>query len=310
MKTSALDYDLPQSLIAQHPCAQRDASRLLVLNRAEGRLKGTRPTGGKVELFLLAESMPGVWEALVRPSRRIKPGTKITITDDIVATVNERLQTGYRLVSFDVPDVLSLLEGCGEIPLPPYIVREESDPSDLTRYQTIYANEPGAVAAPTAGLHFTEEAFRSLEAAGIRNTTLTLHVGYGTFKPVHAEDLEDHQVDPETFNFSETAATTLNEIRAQGGRVVAVGTTSTRVLETQYRQGQFHQGEGQTDCYIYPPYTFGGVDALLTNFHLPQSSLLALVCAFGGTDFILKAYHHAVQEKFRFYSYGDAMLIL
>ena len=224
--------------------------------------------------------------------------------------MHETLPGGRRRVAFNDPDVLALLEASGEVPLPPYIQREAAEAQDAARYQTVYARQPGAVAAPTAGLHFTDAVFKSLAAAGVRRAELTLHVGYGTFKPVLAEDLEAHRVEPEDFALSEETAGLLNETRAAGGRIVAVGTTSTRVLETQYRDGAFHSGTGTTDRYIYPPYTFGAVDALLTNFHLPRSSLLALVCAFAGTEFTLRAYAHAIEEGFRFYSYGDAMLIV
>ena len=340
MKTSELDYDLPEELIAQHPCEQRDESRLLVLDRARGsmrvdvfrnvaaylragdcmvlndtrviraRLHGRKPTGGQMEIFLLHEDSPGRWDALVRPSAKVKPGTPVRITEAVEATVHEVLPGGRRRVAFDDPDVLRLLEEAGEVPLPPYIRRDEPDRSDLTRYQTVYAAEPGAVAAPTAGLHFTEEVFRSLDEAGVRRARLTLHVGYGTFRPIQTDDVASHTLEAEQFDFSPETADSLNVTRAAGGRVVAVGTTSTRVLETQYREGRFEPGQGATAHYIYPPYEFGAVDVLQTNFHLPRSSLLALVCAFAGTEFVREAYQLAIKERFRFYSYGDAMLIL
>jgi S-adenosylmethionine:tRNA ribosyltransferase-isomerase len=339
MKTSDLHYTLPSKLIAQHPCEQRDASRLLVVDRASGtlqedvysnvaqylrrgdcmvlnntrviraRLHGRKATGGRVEIFLLHETGPAEWTALVRPSAKVKPGTEVGLTGGHSVRVEERLPEGRRRVCFSEADVLRLLEEVGEIPLPPYIHREGQDPSDLRRYQTVFAAQPGAVAAPTAGLHFTEEVFQNLDAAGVCRSFLTLHVGYGTFKPITVERLEDHQVASEDFHFPEDTADALNQCRGDGGRVVAVGTTATRVLETQFQAGQFHAGEGETNAYIYPPYTFGGVDLLQTNFHLPQSSLLALVCAFGGRDLILEAYHHAIEKGFRFYSYGDVMLI-
>ena len=340
MKTSALDYALPEALIAQHPADRRDTSRLLVLDRAaqtitedtfkslstylthgdclavndtrviRARLHGVKPSGGRVEIFLLHELSPGVWEALVRPSKRVKPGTAVRIAETVEATVHEELPRGRRRVAFNDPDVLALLEASGEVPLPPYIQREASEAQDAARYQTVYARQPGAVAAPTAGLHFTDAVFESLAAAGVRRVELTLHVGYGTFKPVLADNLEAHRVEPEEFLLSEESADLLNETRATGGRIVAVGTTSTRVLETQYKDGTFNADAGTTDHYIYPPYTFDAVDALLTNFHLPRSSLLALVCAFAGTEFALRAYAHAIENEFRFYSYGDAMLIV
>lgn len=340
MKTAALHYDLPQELIAQQPAAQRDASRLLVLDRQaqtftatafatigewlrpgdrlvlndtrviRARLHGAKPTGGKVEIFLLHERAPGDWEALVRPSAKTRPGSPVLLPGGIRATVGDVLPGGRRAVVFDTPDVLAVLERIGEIPLPPYIHRDHPESSDLTRYQTVYAAHPGAVAAPTAGLHFTEDLFRALDARGIARSFLTLHVGYGTFRPIQAETLAEHRVEAEEFELTEPTASELNRTRAEGGRIVAVGTTSTRVLETQHRDGAFHPGNGSTDTYLYPPHVFTGVDALITNFHLPQSSLLALVCAFAGTDFVLDAYRYAVQERFRFYSYGDAMLIV
>ncbi|HOZ48889.1 MAG TPA: tRNA preQ1(34) S-adenosylmethionine ribosyltransferase-isomerase QueA [Candidatus Hydrogenedentes bacterium] len=339
MKTADLDYSLPEELIAQHPAEKRDASRLLVLDRAaqtiredvyrhvaaylrpgdcmvlndtrviRARLHGRKPTGGQVEVFLLHEEAPCVWTALVRPSARVKRGTTVLLSDHIAVMVEDVLPNGQRRVRFDTPDVIERLERVGEIPLPPYIRREHPDDADGARYQTIYAQAPGAVAAPTAGLHFTEAVFRDLDARGIRRVGLTLHVGYGTFRPIMADDIEEHVVESEEFTFPEATAAALNETRAAGGRVVAVGTTATRVLETQYRDGAFVAGAGVTNRYIYPPYTFRAVDVLQTNFHLPRSSLLALVCAFAGRDFVLDAYRYAVEHRFRFYSYGDVMLI-
>lgn len=340
MKTAELDYSLPESLIAQHPCPERDASRLLVLDRARGsitedvfrnvawylragdclalndtrviraRLRGHKPSGGAVELLLLHEDGPGVWRALVRPSGRVRPGTPIRLAVGLEATVGEVLAQGQRRVLFGREDMLKVLEQVGEAPLPPYIHRDAPEASDLERYQTIYAKSDGAVAAPTAGLHFTPEVFAALDATGVQRAYLTLHVGYGTFKPITAEELSDHSVDPEPYTLPAETAETLNAVRARGGRVVAVGTTTTRVLETQWRDGAFHAGSGVTNRYIYPPYTFRAVDVLQTNFHLPRSSLLALVCAFAGTEFVLEAYRYAVERRFRFYSYGDAMLVL
>jgi len=340
MHVDDLHYELPEALIAQTPCPNRDQSRLLVINRADGsiteeifshlpnylrpgdclalndtrviraRLHGAKATGGKVEIFLLHEEHPGEWTALVRPSAKVKPGTAVHLAGGVVATVGAVLPEGRRMVRFDTPDVIETLEQIGELPLPPYIHRDTQVDSDLTRYQTVYAAQHGAVAAPTAGLHFTPEVFAALDAKGVDRAAITLHVGYGTFKPITAETLEEHYVDPEDFFVSEEAAATLNATRAKGGRVIAVGTTATRTLETQFREGTFHGGEGRTDKYIYPPYEFGGVDVLQTNFHLPKSSLLALVFAFAGRDLIMEAYQYAIREKFRFYSYGDVMLIL
>lgn len=339
MNTDELDYVLPEELIAQRPAEPRDASRLLVIDRATGkmqedtfhnipahlhsgdclvmndtrviraRLNGRKPTGGRVELFLLRETAPATWEALVRPSAKVKPGTRVDI-DGAMCTVDEVLPGGKRCVRFDSTDVMKLLEASGAVPLPPYIHRDEPDAIDRSRYQTVYAARDGAVAAPTAGLHYTNDMMQSLERAGVSRVRVTLHVGYGTFKPVKAEQLKDHTVDAEDFDVSETAAQLLNKTHTNGGRVIAVGTTSTRVLETIHRDGRYQAESAATNRYIYPPYAFRGVDALQTNFHLPRSSLLALVYAFGGVDLIRRAYEYAVQEKFRFYSYGDTMLIL
>jgi S-adenosylmethionine:tRNA ribosyltransferase-isomerase len=285
----------------------------LVLNETRvirARLHGAKPTGGLVEILLLRETTPGDWEALVRPSAKVQPGTPVRINEDLEAMVEEVLPRGRRRVTFDHPDIVRMLEEAGEVPLPPYIRREHPDEHDATRYQTIYAKHPGAVAAPTAGLHFTDAVFRSLEAAGVKRAHLTLHVGYGTFRPIQAETLEDHKLEAEEFILPKHTAELLNETRARSGRVVAVGTTTTRALETQYFQGAYQAGSGSTDRYIFPPYKFHGVDVLQTNFHLPRSSLLALVCAFAGKEFVLEAYRLAVREGFRFYSYGDVMLIL
>jgi len=339
MNTSELDYTLPEDLIAQRPAEPRDASRLLIVNRATGelqedrfnalpahlragdclvmndtrviraRLTGRKPTGGRVELFLLREIAAASWEALVRPSAKVKPGTRVDI-DGAACTVEDVLPGGKRLVRFDSTDVLKLLHASGAIPLPPYIRRDEPDVVDDARYQTVYASQDGAVAAPTAGLHYTNEVMQALDAKNISRAHVTLHVGYGTFKPVQSDRLEDHIVDAEDFDVSESTAQTLNDARGNGGRVIAVGTTAARVLETIHRDGRYHSDSGLTNRYIYPPHTFGGVDVLQTNFHLPRSSLLALVYAFGGVDLMRRAYQFAVQERFRFYSYGDTMLIL
>lgn len=340
MRTADLDYDLPEELVAQRPCPRRDEARLLVVDRASGavredvfrniashfaggdclvlndtrviraRLHGAKPSGGKVEVFLLREVEPAVWEALVRPSARVKPGTPVRFGPSEDAIVDKALPGGRRRVIFRHPNVLQVLESTGEVPLPPYIRRRRPDDTDLTRYQTIYGRTPGAVAAPTAGLHFTDEVFESLTRAGVHRVMLTLHVGYGTFTPIRAEHVEDHSIESEEFDFPQDAARLLNRTREEGGRVVAVGTTCTRVLEAQFHEGAFRAGKGFTDQYIYPPYTFRAVDMLQTNFHLPRSSLLALVCAFAGRDLIFEAYRYAIKERFRFYSYGDAMLIL
>jgi len=340
VRTDELDYALPPDRIAQEPCDPRDAARLLVLDRASGalhedrfynmarylragdclamndtrviraRLHGRKATGGRVEVFLLTERGPGLWEALVRPSAKVKPGTTVAFAGGVEAEAGAAIPGGRRLVRFNRPDVIARLEEIGEVPLPPYVHRDGADPRDAERYQTVYAAKPGAVAAPTAGLHFTPRVFEAIEAVGATRAYLTLHVGYGTFRPIQTETVEAHALEPETFELSEETAAQLNRTRAAGGRVVAVGTTCTRVLETQYREGAYRSGSGQTAHYIHPPYTFGAVDALQTNFHLPRSSLLALVCAFAGRDLIMAAYQYAIREGFRFYSYGDVMLIL
>lgn len=339
MLTQDLHYDLPESLIAQFPSEQRDESRLMIVDRASGdirldvyrnvarylqrgdcmvlnntrviraRLHGHKASGGRVEVFLLRETEPGCWVALVRPSAKVKPGARVHFANGLEATVEEAVEEGKRRVCFNHAEVIERLEQAGEIPLPPYIKRKTEDRHDAERYQTLYARTPGAVAAPTAGLHFTDGVFRDLDAAGVDHAFLTLHVGYGTFKPITAATLEEHAVDAEEYEFPENTADKLNTVRSAGGRVVAVGTTCARALETRFSGNRFTPGGGTTGLYIHPPYAFKAVDILQTNFHLPQSSLLALVCAFGGYDLIMEAYRRAVAEKFRFYSYGDVMLI-
>jgi len=339
MNLSELDYELPEALIAQHPAAQRDKSRLLVVDRASrmiqedvfanianyfragdciilnetrvirARLHAARPSGGKAEIFLLHELAPGEWEALVKPSAKILPGTTLRL-GPVRATVEERVGSGRRRVVFNKPDVLKILEQSGEVPLPPYIHRDKDDPNDGERYQTIFAKEPGSVAAPTAGLHYTDAVFAAIAAKGVQRATITLHVGYGTFSPIRAERIEEHTLEPEVFTLPQQTADLINTTRAGGGRVIAVGTTTTRVLESQFRDGKVQAGHGETSHYIYPPYTFRAVDVLQTNFHLPKSSLLALVYAFAGTDLARTAYATAIAKRFRFYSYGDAMLIV
>ena len=340
MDVSGLDYKLPPELIAQHPCERRDESRLLVVDRVSGafkqdvfrnvgdylrpgdclvlnqtkviraRLHAAKASGGHVEVFLLHDRGAGAWDALVRPSAKVPPGTRVRLRSGIEVNIGEKLPEGRRCVRFDQSDVLRLLEEAGEVPLPPYIHRDREEAADAYRYQTIYAAVPGAVAAPTAGLHFTDEVFADLERRGVARTALTLHVGYGTFSPIRAERVEAHVLEAEEFVLPDESAARLNETRDRGGRVIAVGTTSTRVLEFQFRNGSFQAGRGATGLYIYPPYSFRAVDTLQTNFHLPRSSLLALVYAFGGTELIREAYHYAIREKYRFYSYGDVMLIL
>jgi len=327
---SDLDYDLPQALIAQRPAEPRDASRLMVLDAYRGtiehrtfrdlplflrpgdalvlnetkvlpaRLKARKPTGGEVELLFLRDLGPdrgNAWEALARPARRLKPGGRLLVGDAKLDLV-ENLGEGRWSVS--APDVPGLLERHGRLPLPPYIeATEEAE----ARYQTVYAREPGSAAAPTAGFHFTEDVLDGAERAGAAVARVTLHVGTGTFLPVRTERLEDHRMHAERYNVPEAAA------RAIGGanRVVAAGTTVARTLETWTATGE---GSGESRLFVYPGYRWRVVDALLTNFHLPRSTLLAMVMSFGGRDLVREAYRVAVEERYRFYSFGDAMLIL
>jgi S-adenosylmethionine:tRNA ribosyltransferase-isomerase len=342
---SDFDYDLPEELIAPHPLPERDASRLLVLNRATGtfedrqfvslpkylhtgdclvlnntkvfpaRLLGRRiPTGGGIEILLLREFETGKWQALARPARRLQVGSRIEFDrSEITATVVEARADGTRVICFEPPDrALNAIQEVGQTPLPPYIKRDSGAlVEDRDRYQTIYAQETGAIAAPTAGLHFTPRVLHELKQRGVHVTEVTLHVGYGTFEPVHVQEVGEHHVLPERFTISDEAADVVNNCRRAGARVVAVGTTTTRALESSVSEsGNVRPANDMADLTITPGYRFRAVDALLTNFHLPRSSLLLLVSAFAGTHLVLEAYRHAVRERYRFYSYGDCMLIL
>jgi S-adenosylmethionine:tRNA ribosyltransferase-isomerase len=353
MLISDFDYELPEELIAQAPLAERDASRLLVLDRAraswrdssfsalpaelrEGdqlvvnntrvfpaRLVGRRePSGGRVELFLLAEREPLVWDALARPARRLARGQEVSFGGGrLRAAVIDARDDGQRTIRFDCAgDFHALLEEIGQVPLPPYIKRADSTgapddspqrTADRERYQTIYAGRRGAIAAPTAGLHFTPRVLEALRARGVSVTEITLHVGYGTFAPVRVSDLSEHAVAAERYEITAEAAATLNEARARGQRIVAVGTTTVRALEsaTDDSDGRLSPGAGSATLTITPTYKFKTVDALVTNFHLPRSSLLVLVATFAGRELTLAAYRHAVAARYRFYSYGDCMLI-
>jgi S-adenosylmethionine:tRNA ribosyltransferase-isomerase len=326
--TSDLDYELPEALIAQAPAEPRDASRLMVLDAAAGtiehrtfrdlprflcpgdalvlnetkvlpaRLKVRKPTGGEVELlFLRALDRDHTWEALARPAGRLKPGGRLMAGDEGLDLL-ENLGEGRWSVS--APDVLGLLERHGRMPLPPYI---EATPEAEARYQTVYAREPGSAAAPTAGFHFTEEVLRGAERVGAAVARVTLHVGTGTFLPVRTEKLEDHRMHAERYDVPEEAARAVEE----AGRVVAAGTTVARTLETW---AGTEERSGESRLFVYPGYRWRAVDALLTNFHLPRSTLLAMVMSFGGRDLVREAYRVAVEERYRFYSFGDAMLIL
>lgn len=345
MDLADFDYELPEELIAQYPAFERDAARLMVLDRKAGRidhtvfrsfpdllrpgdclvvnetrvfparLNGYRPgTGGSVEL-LLVRCDGECWEVLARPGRRLRKGAEVAFPDvDLVAQVTEVLPSGRRMVRFKGGSSLAeVLESRGRIPLPPYIRRDE-EPSDRERYQSVYARTRGAVAAPTAGLHFTPDLLERIRESGVEIVPVLLHVGPGTFKPVEVTDPSRHEMDAEYFEIGPAAAEKVNESRRNGGRVVAVGTTTVRALESSASQSgdgwTQNPGSGWTRLFVYPPYRFRLIDALVTNFHLPRSTLLMLVSAFADRTFILKAYEEAVRKRYRFYSYGDAMLIL
>jgi S-adenosylmethionine:tRNA ribosyltransferase-isomerase len=351
MRTDALHYDLPAELIAQTPATRRSASRLLVLDRATGRVTDSqfsalgdflrpgdclvlndtkvlparffaqRQTGAALEGLFLAEQgeASSVWEVMLKGARRVRPGERLRVKardkqDFCEAELLEKRDGGRCLLKVEASGgPAGILDKVGFPPLPPYI-RRNGDPdqaqTDQERYQTVYARRPGAVAAPTAGLHFTEALLEQLQAKGVRRACVTLHVGTGTFKPVKAEHLEDHEIHREWFRLDETNVEIINTARAEGGRIVAVGTTATRVLETVGQGSRVTATEGTTGLFIMPPYEFKIVDAMITNFHLPKSTLLALVGAFAGLDNVLAAYRHAIAQRYRFYSYGDAMLIL
>ncbi len=346
MKLDDFDYDLPRELIAQHPASRRDESRLLVLRRDSGtiehrrfrdiaeylaphdllvlndtkvipaRLVGQRATGGRIEVLLVAPE-GDVWRAMLKGSARVKLGEKLSFeAGAMTCTFYGRLPDGQVHLAFAVGhgELMAALQRVGRAPLPPYIKRPPTDDPDVAadreRYQTVYAERPGAIAAPTAGLHFTPEVFAALDARGVRRTTITLHVGLGTFKPVTAERVEEHVMHAEWFELSAAATEAIAAARAAGGRVVAVGTTATRVLETAARLAHWGPATGTTDLFITPGFEFRVTGALVTNFHLPRSTLLMLVAAFAGRERVLAAYEEAKRLGYRFYSYGDAMLIL
>lgn len=347
MKVAEFSFDLPPDLIAQFPPPVRGMSRLLVLDRGTGalthaevrdlprflgrgdllvlndtkvfpaRLLGERePGGGSVEVLLVSRLDAERWEALVHPGQRMKPGRRFRFERDGHILYGEVLAQRFfgrrdiRLWHDEARSVMDVIEDIGHIPLPPYIKRPDDD-LDRDRYQTVFARTSGSIAAPTAGLHFTEALLRALDAAGIDRASITLHVGYGTFKPVRVEEVEQHDVDPERYEISAADAARINRAIDDRRRIVAVGTTTTRALETAVASGCGHveAGAAETGLFIYPGYQFRVVGALVTNFHLPASSLLMLVCAFGGCDPVLAAYHEAIGHGYRFYSYGDAMLV-
>jgi S-adenosylmethionine:tRNA ribosyltransferase-isomerase len=339
------DFVLPPELIAQQPTARRDQARLMVVDRAQhsvrhdifanighylapedvlvvndtkvipARLRGQKVgTGGKIEVLLLHELRTGVWEVLLKPAAKVRSGTEITFGDSgLRGRVLERDERGTATVQFTPAEVYAALDKCGEVPLPPYIKRVGQTAEhafDLARYQTVYACHPGAVAAPTAGLHFTPALLTQLAQQGVKRAAVTLHVGWGTFQLIRTTVVEQHHMAPEFYCLSATQAAVIESTRVAGGRVVAVGTTTTRTLETiGQRLGHVTASSGWSDLFIYPDYRFQIVNTLVTNFHLPRSTLLLLVCAFAGRDLMLEAYRTAIAADYRFYSYGDAMLI-
>ncbi|MEY8231663.1 tRNA preQ1(34) S-adenosylmethionine ribosyltransferase-isomerase QueA [Oscillospiraceae bacterium 50-16] len=339
MKTADFDFQLPEELIAQTPLDRRDASRLLTLDKSTGelghyhfydlprflrpgdclvlndsrvlpaRLIGHRPTGGSCEVLLLVDRGNDQWECLVRPGRKLKPGVQVIFGEgELTAQILSELEDGKRLVRFCYQGIfLEVLERLGRMPLPPYIKEELEDGE---RYQTVYSRVTGSAAAPTAGLHFTPELLDQVREMGVKVCCVTLHVGLGTFRPVKAENIQDHEMHAEFCQISQETADTINETRRAGGRVICVGTTSCRTVESfAAEDGTLAERSGWTNIFIYPGYRFKVLDALITNFHLPQSTLLMLVSALAGREHVLAAYEEAVREKYRFFSFGDAMLI-
>ena len=339
MKTSDFDFQLPEELIAQTPLERRDASRLLTLDRESGavghhhfydlprflrpgdclvlndsrvlpaRLIGHRPTGGACEVLLLADRGGDLWECLVRPGRKLKPGAQVLFGDgQLTATVEAELNDGKRAVRFHYQGIfLEILERLGRMPLPPYI---KAELQDQERYQTVYSKVVGSAAAPTAGLHFTPELLEQVREMGVKVCYVTLHVGLGTFRPVKAEEITDHEMHSEFCKISQETADIINETKRNGGRVICVGTTSCRTVESfAAEDGTMSERSGWTSIFIYPGYKFKVLDALITNFHLPQSTLIMLVSALAGREHVLAAYEEAVREKYRFFSFGDAMFI-
>ncbi|WP_150047437.1 tRNA preQ1(34) S-adenosylmethionine ribosyltransferase-isomerase QueA [Methylomonas rhizoryzae] len=339
MKKSDFNYSLPPELIAQKPLAERSASRLLHLERHNGRIKdcqfsdflsllqpndllvfndtkviparlfGHKTSGGKVEILIERIESENQVIAHLRASKSPKPDAMIRLTDDIECRVLERVDDLFRL-QFQAPcPLLELLEQIGHMPLPPYIDRAD-DQNDAERYQTVFANRAGAVAAPTAGLHFDQATMQRIQQLGIRHCFVTLHVGSGTFQPVRVDDLQQHVMHKEYFQVSEACVAAIKQTQARAGRVIAIGTTAVRALESASTTGELQPGSGDTQLFITPGYRFNTVNGMLTNFHLPESTLLMLVSAFAGYDNVMQAYRHAVQHRYRFFSYGDAMVIL
>ena len=339
LKTHDFYYDLPEELIAQTPLEKRDASRLMTLDRVTGdvehrhfydiidylnpgdclvmndsrvlpaRLLGHRPTGGAVEVLLLRDMGDKCWECLCKPGKKMQPGSEVIFGNgELTATVKEVQEDGNRVVEFHYEGIfLEVLERLGKMPLPPYIKEELQDQE---RYQTVYSRELGSAAAPTAGLHMTQELLEKIRAKGVKTAFVTLHVGLGTFRPVKAEDVLEHHMHSELCMMNEQTAKLLNETKAAGGRIVCVGTTSCRTLESLVNDdGSFEAKSRWTDIFIYPGYQFKAMDALITNFHLPESTLVMLVSAFAGREHVLNAYKIAVENRYRFFSFGDAMFI-
>ena len=341
MKVDLFDFHLPEELIAQTPLLNREESRLMVLDKTTGetedkvfrniteyikpgdclvlndtkvlpaRLFGLKEdTGAKVEMLLLKQTEDDVWEVLVKPAKRVKKGTTVTFGDGkLTAVCLDELEQGGRIVKFSYDGIFyEVLDELGTMPLPPYI-KEQLEEKD--RYQTVYARERGSAAAPTAGLHFTERLLEELKSSGVNIAFITLHVGLGTFRPVSADSVEDHDMHAEYYQMNEETAALLNRVRAQGGRIITVGTTSTRTLETIAGKygGEFKADSGWTDIFIFPGYEFKAIDAMITNFHLPKSTLMMLISALAGRENVLNAYKEAVERQYRFFSFGDAMLI-
>ena len=340
-RTSDYDFELPHELIAQRPLERRDASRLMILDRTtqsirhgaftdivellsppdvlvvnrsrvlRARLLGTRASGAPAEILLLKPVGDGRFEAMVSPGGKLKPGRRVQIAPDFAVEILEVTERRTRIVRLESGLPLAeAIERYGHVPLPPYIERADAS-EDAERYQTVFAREPGSVAAPTAGLHFTPELLSRIESRGVARAEVLLHVGAGTFKPVEVEDPAAHVMHEEWYSIGPETARTINDRRGAGGRVCAVGTTSVRTLESAVTEdGLVHAGEAETRIFIRPPYQFRAVDAMVTNFHLPRSTLIMLVAAFAGYDFTMQAYREAVEQRYRFYSYGDAMVIV
>jgi len=342
MRIEEFDYRLPASLIAQYPTPRRGDSRLMVLDRSHetiedrsfcdlpgllrpedlivlnntrvlpARLIGRKETGGRCEVLLIPSwnGTHGIWDALIKSSGRMRPGLLIQFGETLFGKVEETKEGRTRISFSGEGEMSEILRKIGRVPLPPYIKRED-EPLDRDRYQTVYAERDGSIAAPTAGLHFAKDMVRSLRERGVKITAITLHVGLGTFAPVKVTNVEDHRMEAERVDISEEAAGAVAETKTEGRRVVAVGTTTTRALESSCdEQGRVKAMKGSSSLFIHPPYRFRVVDGLITNFHLPKSTLIMLVSAFAGKEFILEAYNEAIRKKYRFYSYGDAMLIL